>query len=106
MTLSPVFPTVLHHDAAEIVQDYFSAFPIIDTVLVVNSCARGLAVPESDLDFAILVRPDAIFTISDRMAIGAMLAIKERGLTMPHDVGLVGFNNEPVTSLVTNNRFK
>jgi LacI family transcriptional regulator len=46
-------------------------------------------------------RPDAIFTISDRMAIGAMLAIKEKGLTMPFDIGLVGFNNEPITSLVT-----
>ena len=46
-------------------------------------------------------RPDAIFTISDRMAIGAMLAIKEKGLKMPTDIGLVGFNNEPVTSLVT-----
>ena len=45
--------------------------------------------------------PDAIFTISDRMAIGAMQAIKERGLKMPKDIGLVGFNNEPVTSLVT-----
>lgn len=46
-------------------------------------------------------RPDAIFTISDRMAIGAMLAIKEKNLRMPQDIGLVGFNNEPVTSLVT-----
>ncbi len=46
-------------------------------------------------------RPDAIFTISDRMAIGAMLAIKEKGLNMPQDIGLVGFNNEPVVSLVT-----
>ncbi len=46
-------------------------------------------------------RPDAIFTISDRMAIGAMLAIKKKGLRMPQDIGLVGFNNEPVTSLVT-----
>jgi LacI family transcriptional regulator len=46
-------------------------------------------------------RPDAIFTISDRMAIGAMLAIKEKGLQMPKDIGLVGFNNEPVTSLVS-----
>ncbi len=46
-------------------------------------------------------RPDAIFAISDRMAIGAMLAIKEKGLKMPDDIGLVGFNNEPVTSLVT-----
>ncbi|MBK6936656.1 MAG: LacI family DNA-binding transcriptional regulator [Chitinophagaceae bacterium] len=46
-------------------------------------------------------RPDAIFTISDRMAIGAMLAIKEKGLRMPYDIGLVSFNNEPITSLVT-----
>ena len=46
-------------------------------------------------------RPDAIFTISDRMAIGAMLAIKEKGLRMPQDIGLVGFNNEPITNLVT-----
>ena len=46
-------------------------------------------------------RPDAIFTISDRMAIGAMLAIKKKNLKMPEDIGLVGFNNEPALSLVT-----
>jgi LacI family transcriptional regulator len=46
-------------------------------------------------------RPDAIFTISDRMALGAMLAIKEKGLNMPRDIGLVGFNNEPVVNLLT-----
>ncbi|RYY85294.1 MAG: LacI family transcriptional regulator [Chitinophagaceae bacterium] len=46
-------------------------------------------------------RPDAIFAISDRMAIGAMLAIRDWDLKMPEDIGLVGFNNEPVVSLVT-----
>ena len=46
-------------------------------------------------------KPDAIFTISDRMAIGAMLAIKEKGLKMPKDIGLAGFNNEPLLSLLT-----
>ncbi len=46
-------------------------------------------------------RPDAIFTISDRMAIGAMLAIKKKGLNMPEDIGLVGFNDEPILSLVS-----
>jgi hypothetical protein len=53
-----VFPTKLHQDAADIVGDYFTNLPKTDTVLVVNSCARGQAVPESDLDFAILVNPD------------------------------------------------
>lgn len=46
-------------------------------------------------------RPDAIFAISDRLAIGAMIAIKEFGLKMPKDIGLVGFNNEPITKLLT-----
>ncbi len=46
-------------------------------------------------------RPDGIVTISDRIAIGAMLAIKEKGLRMPEDIALVGFNNEPVTSLLS-----
>ena len=46
-------------------------------------------------------RPEAIFAISDKKAIGAMLAIKEKKLNMPNDIGLVGFNNDPATILVT-----
>src|SRR4030095_1592561 len=58
MIFKPSFPTTMHQDTAELVRDYFLAVPYVDTVLVVNSCARGQAVPESDLDFAILVKPD------------------------------------------------
>src|SRR5215210_8135186 len=57
MTFKPVFPTKLHQDAAELIRDYFLGIPHVDTVLVVNSCARGQAVAESDLDFAILTKP-------------------------------------------------
>lgn len=58
MPLKPTFPTSLHQDTAELVRDFFLNIQNVDTVLVVNSCARGLAVAESDLDFAILVEPD------------------------------------------------
>jgi hypothetical protein len=57
MNLKPIFPTTLHEDTAGLVRDYFSTISSVDTRLVVNSCARGLAVPESDLDFAILINP-------------------------------------------------
>ena len=57
MTFKPNFPTKLHHDTAELIRDFFLAISAVDTVLVVNSCARGQAVPESDLDFAILTQP-------------------------------------------------
>jgi LacI family transcriptional regulator len=46
-------------------------------------------------------RPDAIFAMSDRLAIGALLALRERGVRVPEEVALVGFNDEPVASLLT-----
>ena len=44
--------------------------------------------------------PDAIFASSDPIAIGAMMAIKEKDLKIPQDVGLVGFSNWSLGSLV------
>ena len=52
-----VFPTLLHQAVGDRILEYFSKIRTVDTVLAVNSCARGQAVPESDLDFAILVQP-------------------------------------------------
>lgn len=45
--------------------------------------------------------PDAIFAVSDRLALGAFVAIKDKGLRIPQDVAIVGFNDEPVMSLLT-----
>ncbi len=36
---------------------------------------------------------DAIFTNNDPMAMGAMMAIKEKGLKIPDDIAVVGFSN-------------
>jgi LacI family transcriptional regulator len=37
--------------------------------------------------------PDAIFCNNDPMAMGAMMAIKEKGLKIPDDIAVVGFSN-------------
>ena len=37
--------------------------------------------------------PDAIFGINDDMAIGAIEAIKERGIKIPEEIAVVGFSN-------------
>ncbi|MCD4700130.1 MAG: LacI family transcriptional regulator [Phycisphaerae bacterium] len=37
--------------------------------------------------------PDAILSANDQMAVGAMQAIKECGLRIPEDVGIIGFDN-------------
>ena len=44
--------------------------------------------------------PDGILAFSDQVAIGAMLAAKERGLKIPEDIAIIGFNNEPVDELL------
>lgn len=53
------FPTALHRDVAGLAGDFFRARALVDTVLVVNSCARGKATADSDLDMAVLVNPTA-----------------------------------------------
>jgi predicted nucleotidyltransferase len=53
------FPTELHREVAELAGQFFSAQAHVDTVLVVNSCARGRAVAGSDLDMAVLITPTA-----------------------------------------------
>jgi predicted nucleotidyltransferase len=53
------FPTALHRQVAELASDFFRSHELVDSVLVVNSCARGQAVPESDLDLAVLATRQA-----------------------------------------------
>jgi DNA-binding LacI/PurR family transcriptional regulator len=38
-------------------------------------------------------KPDAVIATSDMYAIGAMRAIREKGLTIPDDISVVGFDN-------------
>lgn len=45
--------------------------------------------------------PDGIFAVSDRLAIAARQALLDYGLRIPADVAVVGFNNDPVTSILS-----
>src|SRR5215471_6794318 len=53
------FPTAHHREVADLAGDFFSSHSCVDTILVVNSCARGRAVAGSDLDMAVLVTETA-----------------------------------------------
>lgn len=37
--------------------------------------------------------PDAVFSMNDEMAIGAMAAFKAHGLRIPEDISVAGFDN-------------
>ena len=44
---------------------------------------------------------DAVVAVNDRLAFGALQALHTRGVHVPDDIAIVGFNNEPVCRLVT-----
>lgn len=46
-------------------------------------------------------RPTAVLSTNDVMAIGALQAAHEAGLSVPSDLSIIGFDNLPVCSMVT-----
>lgn len=42
--------------------------------------------------------PDALFIANDIVAIGAMESIKKRGLSIPHDIAVIGFDDVAISS--------
>lgn len=45
-------------------------------------------------------RPTAVFAVNDLMAMGAMLALREAGLSVPDDMSVVGFDDIPSAKLI------
>jgi LacI family transcriptional regulator len=43
----------------------------------------------------------AIFAANDQMAVGARLALYRRGIRVPEDISLVGFDDQPVSAFMT-----
>jgi LacI family transcriptional regulator len=48
-------------------------------------------------------RPTAIFAANDLMALGAIYAIQDAGLSVPHDIAIVGYDNREFTGIVRPN---
>ena len=63
------------------------------------SIESGEAAAASLLDLP--ERPTAIFGFNDNVAIGALRAAEARGLTVPDDLSLVGFDDSEQSGLVT-----
>lgn len=46
-------------------------------------------------------RPDAVFAVNDRKAIGAMVALKRKNIRIGAEVGVIGFTNDPICEIIS-----
>ncbi len=44
--------------------------------------------------------PDGVFVANDSCAVGCMMALKEQGVRIPEQIAFVGFNDDPVASVI------
>jgi LacI family transcriptional regulator len=44
--------------------------------------------------------PDAFFVVADHVALGVLKAVKDAGLRVPQDVGIVGFSNWDISDMI------
>jgi LacI family transcriptional regulator len=63
--------------------------------------ASGEAMAAAALSGPPELRPTALLCANDLMAIGAMEYCRTRGLTVPDDVSIVGFDDLPISALLT-----
>ncbi|MDB5120033.1 MAG: periplasmic binding protein/LacI transcriptional regulator [Sphingobacteriales bacterium] len=46
-------------------------------------------------------RPDAIFAVTDQKAIGAMLALKKKNIHIGKEIGVIGFTDDPIGTIIS-----
>ncbi|HOZ70784.1 MAG TPA: LacI family DNA-binding transcriptional regulator [Chitinophagaceae bacterium] len=72
---------------------------------LIRYCQHGGMVAEEmdqamDELFTLQNPPDAIFAAADKLTTGCLRALRAKGLSVPEDVGLIGFSNSELTELL------
>jgi LacI family transcriptional regulator len=77
--------------------------PFRDDYVIVGNLSQ-----EAGADAAAVIRqmaplPDAVFVANDNCAVGCIIALKQMGIRIPEDIAFVGFNNDPVSTVIEPN---
>jgi len=75
--------------------------PIDNTLIIESSLTLEDGRREMERLLKLKNRPDAVYIAGDYAALGALQVLNENKINVPNDIRLVGFGNEPFTSLVS-----
>lgn len=71
-----------------------------DTLLFINDLKKESCIAAANVIAAMNPLPDGIFTTNDLTAALCIQTLKEKGIRIPEDVAIVGFNNDTVSIIV------
>jgi LacI family transcriptional regulator len=75
-----------------------------DPNLVINSKLTDQACTEAAQQILKMKKlPDGIFTANDTAGVACIREIKKSGLSVPRDIAVVGFNNDPISTVIEPN---
>ncbi|MCJ8165319.1 LacI family transcriptional regulator [Pontibacter sp. E15-1] len=74
--------------------------PFNESLVIVNDLTEEAGIEAASQILAMEPRPDGVFVSNDFCAANCMNALKQAGLSIPGDIAIVGFNNEPITRVV------
>ena len=71
--------------------------------LIVSNLSQEAGAEAAEKILNIHPLPDGVFAANDNCAVGCMMALKKAGVGIPQDIAFVGFNNDPVATIVEPN---
>jgi len=74
-----------------------------DEDIIINTLSQDDGAAAARTILKMKPMPDGVFVANDSCAIGCMLALKAEGVRIPQDIAFVGFNNDPVSSVIEPN---
>lgn len=71
--------------------------------VIISNLSQEAGIKAANTFLKMKTLPDGVFVSNDNCAVGCMLALKQKGITIPKDIAFVGFNNDPVCKVVEPN---
>lgn len=74
--------------------------PFRESLVITNNLTEEDGIKAAEQILKMKPRPDGVFVSNDFCAVNCMKALKQAGVSVPRDIAMVGFNNDPITRVV------
>ena len=78
-----------------------NGIPYDESLVIINSLTSDQGVFAVEQLMNLPQPPDAIFCGNDTTALSSMIYLRDKGIRIPQDLGIVGFSNEPFSKVVS-----